>query len=105
MSTSDFRFFRTPEPILNVLTVIYLFRRKVTKPTRFLLINYIKNSSRQKQQINTELSTPSRNRNGTNKTLMSSVRHDIRNNLELFMRFFSEYFTLARVAIVTHRVY
>ena len=33
MSTSDFRFFRVPEPILNSLTVIYLFRRKVTKPT------------------------------------------------------------------------
>ena len=33
MSTSDFRFFRVPEPILNPLTVIYLFRRKVTKPT------------------------------------------------------------------------
>ena len=33
MSTSDFRFFRVPEPSLNVLTFIYLFRRKVTKPT------------------------------------------------------------------------
>ena len=33
MSTSDFRFLRVPEPILNPLTAIYLFRRKVTKPT------------------------------------------------------------------------
>ena len=33
LSASDFRFFRVPEPILNPLTVIYLFRRKVTKPT------------------------------------------------------------------------
>ena len=36
MSTSHFRFFRVPEPSLNVLTVITLiclFRRKVTKST------------------------------------------------------------------------
>ena len=29
----SFPFFRVQEPVLNVSTVIYLFRRKVTKPT------------------------------------------------------------------------
>ena len=29
----SFPFFRVPEPVLNVFAVIYLFRRKVTKPT------------------------------------------------------------------------
>ena len=29
----SFPFFRVPEPVLNVSAVIYLFRRKVTKPT------------------------------------------------------------------------
>ena len=31
-------FFRVPEPILHVLTVIYLFRRKMTKPTMHIYI-------------------------------------------------------------------
>ena len=44
MSTSDFRFFRVPEPSLSVLTVIYhilvsSFRRKVTKPTIIYIIS------------------------------------------------------------------
>ena len=33
MSTSHFRLFRVQEPVLTPSTVIYLFRRKVTKPT------------------------------------------------------------------------
>ena len=38
MSTSHFRLFRVPEPVLNVPAVIYLFRRKVTKPTIWILV-------------------------------------------------------------------
>ena len=38
MSTSHFRLFRVQEPVLNVSTVIYLFRRKVTKPTILVVL-------------------------------------------------------------------